>query len=288
LFYVEKNYDWNPFLLATQCMSMFDEQRVLDLRFPDKPDKSSAEVLSRYAAKPAEDCVLLVHLPRLTSKEQNVRWFQAVEAQGVFIQVWPLQGAELLTWLERRLSSRQLSADRAALAILAARVEGNLLAAAQEIDKLQILYGVARIDEEKMRVAIADSARYDIFDLAEAALSGNFTRIHRILTLLRAEAVTPVLSVWALAREIRVFLALKVSVEKGQGEDAAFSSLKERVFDKRKTVLSTALRKLSRENAENALLGCARVDRQIKGQQSGDVWDGLLDVCMRLHGKSLG
>lgn len=283
LFYAEAGFDWNQLLEANRSFSLFGERRILDLRLPAKPDKEGGKALQRYAERPPDDAVLIVTLPRLTATDQKAAWFQALEKQGVFVQVWPLEGARLIEWLDRRLGSRKLLADRSGLAVLAARVEGNLLAAAQEIEKLRILYGSGRIDDDQIRKAVADSARYDVYDLAEAALLAQIPRAQRVLHGLKAEGVAPAVVLWALARDLRQLAAIRSLIKRGKTQDAAFTE--RGVWDKNRAALAKALQRLDGEALQNALLACARADRIIKGQACGDAWSALLDVCLLMAGK---
>jgi DNA polymerase-3 subunit delta len=190
----------------------------------------------------------------------------------------------LLQWLRRRMGEKKMLADDSTLAILAARVEGNLLAAAQEIEKLHILYGPARINDETMRKAVANSARYDVYGLAEAALEAQAARAQRILLGLRAEGVAAAVALWALARDIRLLCQVRALLDKGEALESAFAAQRERVWDKRKSSLSSAARRLSLAQAYDALLLCAQADRIVKGQEPGDAWEALLAVCLSLRG----
>ncbi|MDD5037497.1 MAG: DNA polymerase III subunit delta [Methylococcaceae bacterium] len=284
LFYADAGFDWGSLLEACGSFSLFGEQRILDLRLSAKPDKSGAETLELYAKRLPEDAVLIVTLPKLSAADQKARWFQSLESQGVFVQVWPLQGQPLIHWLDKRMGRKKMLADRSGLAILAARVEGNLLAAAQEIEKLHILYGPVRISDDMIRKAVADSARYDVYDLAEAALQGQAKRAHRVLAGLRGEGIASAVALWALARDARLLCGVKALMEKGEGLESAFAKQKEKVWDKRKTSLASAAQRLSRDEAHRTLLLCAKADRMIKGLESGDAWEALLDVCLSLCG----
>ena len=287
LFYADTGFDWSRLLEASGSFSLFGERQILDLRLPAKPDKEGAAMLERYAKRLPEDAVLVVTLPKLSASDQKAPWFLKMEAQGVFVQVWPLTGQALIAWLDKRMGAKKMLADRSGLAILAARLEGNLLAAAQEIEKLHILYGSVRISDEMIRKAVADSARYDVYDLAEAALLGQATRSHRVLAGLRGEGVASAVALWALARDVRLLCGIKAAMENGDALEAAFAKQKERVWDKRKASLASAAQRLGRDEAHRALLGCARADRRIKGQETGDPWDALLDVCLGLCGGSV-
>jgi DNA polymerase-3 subunit delta len=284
LFYADGGFDWSRLLEASGSFSLFGERRLLDLRLPAKPDKDGAAALERYAKRLAADTMLVATLPKLTATDQKAAWFQALESKGVVVHVWPLEGQSLIAWLDKRMAAKKMLADRSGLGILAARVEGNLLAAAQEIEKLHILHGSVRISDDMIRQAVADSARYDVYDLADAALLGQAARAHRVLAGLRGEGVAATLALWALARDVRLLCGIKAAMDKGDNLEFAFAKQKERVWDKRKAGLASAAQRLSRHEAHRALLRCAKADRLIKGQESGDAWEALLDVCLGLCG----
>ena len=284
LFYADAGFDWSRLQEASGSFSLFGEKQVLDLRLPAKPDKDGAAALERYAKRPPADAVLVVTLPKLTAAEQKAAWLQALEAKGVLVQVWPLAGQNLLGWLDKRMAAKKMQAERSGLAILAARVEGNLLAAAQEIEKLHILHGAGRVSDDMIRQAVADSARYDVYDLAEAALLGQAARARRVLDALRAEGVASAVALWALARDIRLLCGIKAAMAEGADLESAFARQKERVWDKRKTSLASAAQRLSLHEARRALLRCAQADRCLKGLAGGDAWEALLDVCLGLAG----
>lgn len=284
LLYVDGGFDWGRLLEASGSFSLFGEPRVIDLRLPAKPDKEAASALETYARHLPEDAILMATLPKLSAADQKAAWFQVLEAKGVAVQVWPLSGQALLAWLDQRMVARKMLAERSGLSILAARVEGNLLAAAQEVEKLHILHGAGRISDDMIRKAVADSARYDVYDLAEAALSGQASRSHRVLTGLRGEGIAPAITLWALARDIRFLCGLQAAMGRGDDVETAFTRQRERVWDKRKSSLAHAAKKLGRQDAYRALLLCAKVDRIIKGQSIGCPWEALLDVCLSLCG----
>ena len=281
LFEIEPKFDWSRLQEACESYSLFGDRRIIELRFVAKPDKEGGIALRRYAERIPEDAVLLVALPKLTADEQKkADWFKALEAQGVFVQVWPLEDQALIAWLDQRMASKGMLADRSSLGILAARVEGNLLAAAQEIEKLHILFGSVRIDDETMRTAVADSARYDVYDLADAVMQGQVVRSNRILGGLRGEGVAPAVALWALTREIRTLAALADRLSKGEARDAVFARL--RIWDKRKGTFAKAQQRLSTSALRHALLRCAQVDRIVKGMEPGEPWEALLGVCLYL------
>jgi DNA polymerase-3 subunit delta len=280
LFYADNNFDWSALDEAGNSLSLFGEQRLLDVRLPSKPDKAAAAALTRYAERPADDAVLVVSTAKIGGADQKSRWFQAIDKAGVVIQIWPIEGDQLLRWLDRRLAKKGLLADRSGVKLLAGRVEGNLLAAAQEVEKLHILYGEGKIDDRQIAKAVADSARYDVFDLAEEILKGHAGKICRILGGLKAEGVAPAVVLWAVTREIRLINGLSAMLAKGASSEAAFSKFQ--VWDKRKAAVNQALQRLTRDHLHRALAQSAKTDRIIKGVETGDPWDELLTVCLGL------
>lgn len=279
-FHGDTGFDWNDFRSSCDSFSLFGEPRLLDLRLPGKPEKAGAEALTHFADQPPDDALLIVSLPKLSQGDQKARWFQSLERLGVVVQVWPLEGDKLLRWLDRRLNSRGLLADQSGLKLLAARIEGNLLAAAQEIEKLQILYGAGQLSDEQILKSVADSARYDVFDLADQVLRGQIGKAYRVLTGLRAEGIAAPVVLWALTRELRLLNLMKIQLEEGASLDAVFS--KNKIWDTRKLALQQALKRLSRDRIRQALLLAGQADRIIKGQEPGDEWDALLTLCLAM------
>ncbi|QXP83593.1 DNA polymerase III subunit delta [Methylococcus sp. ANG] len=280
LFHVEPGFSWGTFLEAGDSVPLFGDLRILDLRLNSKPDKEGAAALLRYLDKPPSDAILVLTLPRLTREELNAGWARAADSAGVVVQVWPLEGRELIGWLDRRMNRLGLLADQSGLRLLAARVEGNLLAAAQEIEKLRILYGAGRIEDEQIVSAVCDCARYDVFDVAAAMLEGHTVRTLRVLRGLEGEGVAPLVVLWALTRELRSLAAVQRETARGQPMDSVLARL--RIFDKRKEAFARAARRLGRDGVLDAIRLCARVDRVAKGLEPGDPWLGLSDVCLRV------
>jgi DNA polymerase-3 subunit delta len=280
VFYADAGFDWSLLQEAADSFSLFGEKRILDLRLPAKPDKTAGAALVRYAERPAEDAVLVVSSPKIAGAEQKSRWYQAIDRIGVVVQVWPLEGEQLLRWLDRRLNAKGLLADRSGIRILAARIEGNLLAAAQEIEKLHILYGEGKIDDDQIVKAVADSARYDVFDLAEETLRGHTAKACRVLAGLKAEGVAPAVALWALTRDIRLIGNIMALVAQGTPTESALAKCQ--VWDKRKPTVLQALQRLNRDSVHRCLLLSAKADRVIKGMETGEPWEALLSVCISL------
>lgn len=275
---VDAQFDWNLLLDAGNSMSLFAEKRILELRLPTgKPGKVGSQVLQEYAQRPPEDTVLIISSGKLEGSAKNTKWFKTLDQQGIVIQCWPINAEQLPGWISQRLQAKGISADREAIQLLTDRVEGNLLAAAQEVDKLFLLYGAAKLNFEQVASAVADSARYNIYDLVDSALQGDVSRASRIVSGLKSEGVEPVLMLWALSREVRMITQIS---EANVSADAVMTKL--RVWDNRKPLIRKAL---SRHNAARwklFLKRCAKIDKVIKGVEDGRAWDELLMLSTQI------
>ncbi len=274
----ETGFEWASVRMSSRERSLFGDPRILDLRLPQKPDREGQEVLSGIAGAPSEEILLLVQLPKLTAKDQQASWFQKLETQGVHIQVWPLEGDRLIRWIEHRMSTRGLLTNQSGVRLLAARVEGNLLAAAQEIEKLRILHGGEQLTDAMIREAVADNSRYDVFDLAEEILTGHLGRIRRILKGLRSEGIAPQVALWSVTRELRLANRLKRELAEGKSFDTLANT--HRLWDRHKSAMQAALGRLTSQNIRSCLLRAAEVDRIGKGLAPGDTWDALWGLCV--------
>lgn len=267
---VEPHFDWDALARAGASMSLFATRRMIDLRLPTgKPGKEGAAALLEYCAAPPPDTVLLITCTQW-SKKHETAWVAAVQKLGSFVAVWPMKPDEFLRWLAARMTSRGLKPERAAIEALAQRVEGNSLAAAQEIDKLALLHGDAPLDVETLEALVADSARFDVFKLVESALSGDSERALRILSGLRAEGEqVPALMGWVL-NQLQLLARLAAA---GSNLSSAFST--ERIWPARQKIYRQALNRATTEHWQNCLLQAARVDRISKGRGFGSAWNEL-------------
>lgn len=287
---VETGFDWGQLIEAGASLSLFAEKRLIELRIPNgKPGDKGAAALIEYLARPAEDTVLLVSLPKLDGSTQKTKWAKALidGKQSQFIQIWPIDIAQLPQWIRQRLAQAGLAADQDAVELIAARVEGNLLAAAQEIEKLKLLADGGQVTLDTVQAAVADSARYDVFGLIDAALLGQPEHVLRMLTGLRAEGVEAPVILWAVAREIRQLANIAQQYGQGVPLDRAFSQARPPVWDKRKPIVGKALQRHDAAGWQRLLGEAQRIDAQIKGQAEGDPWVGLAQVCLQLCGKRI-
>lgn len=282
VFEAERGFDWNRLRQAGASLSLFASRRVLDVRLGNaKPDEAGAETLSAYAADPAPDTLLLVTCGKL--ERGGGTWTTALEQAGVMVQVWPVEAKQLPAWLERRLRSRGLTPDADAVALLAERVEGNLLAAVQEVEKLLLLYGPGPVTAEAVREATADSARFDAFKLVDAALAGDRARSLRILAGLKQEGGEPPMIVGALTYALRELANLAWQIEAGIPTQQVLG----RVWQQRRPLYQQALKRGRARDWQRLLARAARVDRISKGQTRGQAWDELLNLIANMAGLQL-
>jgi len=288
----ERGFDWQTLLQESSGMSLFAEQRLIELRLPSaKPGDAGSKALQAYVeqvsvAASGGDVLLLV-AGKIEKQSQKSKWFKALDKVGIIVQFWPLEGQQLLGWVDQRLRSRGLQGDREVVKLLAERGEGNLLACAQEVDKLQLLYtdgagSVVQIDVAAVMNAVVDSARYDVFGLVDSALLGDVSRVNRIVAGLRAEGTEPVVILWALTRELRLLIDITMAMAVGGSLSAQLARL--RVWDKRKPMVSAGVQRLSQPALRAMLARSARLDRVIKGKATGNVWDELLQLALMMAG----
>lgn len=286
VFDIDASFDWNAFFMNTNSMSLFAERRLFELRLRSgKPGEKANTALLEYAARPAPDMVVLIIAPKLDKDAQNSKWFRAIDDAGTVVQVWPVETGQLPAWIERRMRAKGLQPTPEAVTLLAERVEGHLLAAAQEIDKLVLLYGSGAVDADNITAAVVDSARFDVYGLADAALAGDAARVARMLDGLRGEGEDPVLLLWALSREVRTLCAM--AQDKKNGTPIPTLLAKHRVWDKRKPLFEKALNRHSALRWRHILRRCGTLDRIIKGREAGNAWDELLELGLVMSGVAL-
>jgi DNA polymerase-3 subunit delta len=282
--HADKGFDWEELLASGNAMSLFAERKLIDLRLPSgKPGKNGAVALVEYAERPPEDTVLLITSGKIDKASQQAKWYKGLDKVGATLQVWPVDVADMPRWLEQRMRSRGLQPEKEAIAMVSDRVEGNLLAAAQEVDKLVLLNGEGPLSAEQVETAVADSARFDVYNLVDTALLGDVSRVTRMLEGLRGEGVEPIQILWALSREIRNLADLAGQLEGGKGMDSVLA----RVWAKRKGPVRRGLQRHNLARWQMMLRRAARLDRLVKGQATGNAWDELLQLGLMMAGVRL-
>ena len=280
--FAERGFDWGVVLAETRAMSLFAERRILEIRLPTpKPGVDGSKVLAEVVRAPAADVLLLVITDKVEWADRSSAWVKAFEEHGGFVEIEQLTPERLPAWLVERLARVGLTAEPDALQLLAERCEGNLVAAHQEIERLALLSGPGRLDFDTVESAVANSARFTLYQLGEAALSGDAARTTRVLDGLAAEGEEPTLVLWSLAEELRALLQWQPNPARGAPA---------RLFRggrRRQSLLGEAARRLPRPRVRELLLDAAHADAVIKGGRRGEPWSELLRVAVGIAGASL-
>ena len=293
LLHVERNFDWNSLLDTADTLSLFAERRIIELRMPNgKPGKDGGKALIEYCQRPPEDTLLLIITGKLDASTQKTKWYTTLEKTGVAVTIWPMEGNRLPAWLGQRMREHGMQADAAALDLLAERVEGNLLAASQEIEKLHLLHGEGRIRVEDIADAVTDNARFDIYRLMDTALQGDAVKTARMLTGLRQEGIEAVLVLWVISREIRSLASMAADcapVGGGRPDPAMIDQAmtQARVWQRRKALTKKALLRHGPKRWQAFVCAAAHADKVLKGQAPGNVWDELLQLSLAVAGNTV-
>jgi DNA polymerase-3 subunit delta len=283
VFEAEPEVDWPGLESEAASLSLFAARRLLEVRLPgSRPGPLGAETLARLGGRPPPDVVLLLALGKLEARQRDAAWLSALERAGVLVTTRPVAAADLPTWIRREAERRGQPIAPEAAALLAERVEGNLLACDQELRKLALLFPDRAIEVAEVLASTGDSARYDVYALVDSALAGDARRAVRILSGLRGEGLDPPLVVWALAREVRVLAGIANAVERGEALPRALARYK--VWESRKALLTRALRRAGRAAWFGRVERLAEVDRQTKGLAPGDPWETLARLVLDLAG----
>ena len=284
------HFDWSGLIGASQEMSLFAQRQLIEIRIPSgKPGKEGSEALQRYVEHLSEDVLTLVQCPRLDGQQQKSAWFSALDAAGAALRVEAVQRNALPAWIAQRLSRQGQhvasgEAGQRTLAFFADCVEGNLLAAHQEIQKLALLYPAGELSFEQVEAAVLNVARYDVFKLGEAVLAGRVSRALRMLDGLRAEGEAPVLVHWTLAEDIRALKRVHDAVAEGKPLPLALRDA--RVWGVREKLFERALPLLTPLTLDALLRAASICDGLVKGLKHpdwpADAWDGLRTLVLML------
>jgi len=277
----ERGFDWKQLVVSGASLSLFSSKKLIELRIPSgKPGTEGGPAIVQYCAALAPDVLTIVTLPRLDRKTQDTAWFRALTQKGSLISTFQIDRAQLPRWIATRLARQHQKADAATLRFLADSVEGNLLAAHQEIQKLGLLFPPGDLAFDPVCSAVLNVARYDAFKLNEAMLAGDTVRLARMLDGLKSEGEAPPKILWVLAEEIRAVAKVQAGMVLGENLQQLYRN--NRVWgEARQRLVNEAARRIKSAALGQALRHAARIDRTVKGLARGDVWDELLQLCLR-------
>ena len=277
----ENRFDWSKLKEQSQAISLFSNNKVVDLRMPTgKPGKLGGETLKTYVENIPENTVTLITLPGLDRSTRTSKWFTALEKYGVSIEVKKVYREHLPRWIASRLKLQKQTMDQDALQLLAARVEGNLIAAHQEILKLGLLLPEGHLSLENVKKAVVDVARFDPFDLGPAILKGNRNLLIRILRGLEKENLAPPLVLWVLAEEAKVLLRVKTALNRGLDMRSACADAG--AWGLRQKLIPNIVHQITAETLKSAVIQASWIDKQIKGIEVGDAWANLLELALSI------
>lgn len=279
---VETGFDWSSLLASIQSVGLFADKKLLEIHIPSgKPGKEGAAVLQHLAEQLPENTCLLLILPKLERLQIQSKWFSSWAKVARVLEAKAVSQTALPQWIRSRLADVKLAIDNDALELFAEKVEGNLLAARQEIDKLALIHSAGHVVTlTEAQTAVANVARFDVFQLSTAWMSGDSVRMLRLLDGLAAEGNEPVLLLWVISEDIRTLLRLLAALKQGKAISELRHSL--RLWGDRQTLAPQAARRIGVKRLLSALQICAQIDRQIKGVEDGDAWTEIKHLFLSL------
>ena len=281
LFVQSTGFDWQELASASRNLSLFADRRIVELRLPTgKPGVKGSAAIAEFAASAGDDLLFVVSAPKLERNAQKAKWVKALDAAGGLVPIWPVGPRELPAWINERMKQIGLQPDRDAVRLIANRVEGNLLAAQQEIEKLRLLHGAGPVSSAEADAAVADSSRFDVYKLVDAAVSGNAARALRVLDGVRTEGVAPVIVVWALTRELRMLAGLADMLQ--AGTDLGTGMRNAHVWQSRQGLVRACVGRHPAADFYSLLQLTRKADAAAKGQMRGDPWQLATQIVLQI------
>lgn len=288
VWHVEGRFDWSQINWQGQSLSLFASQRLIELRLPSgSPGKEGGEKLRQFVAEPPPDTTLLIISGKIDARSQKSKWFTELEGLGNTIPVWPVDTAQLPNWIQQRMQSRGLHTNRNISSLIAERVEGNLFAAAQEIDKLQLLAVDGKVDEELVLASVADNARFEAFGLMDSVFLGQSGKVPRIIERLRAEGIDIMTVFSAVSWSLQRCVDMAVELQQGMSLERVFASQKPPVWDKNKSMMRTVLLRHNAEHWFGFAHQLAEIDQAAKGIIKTCPWRLLEKLCLQVSGVAI-
>ncbi len=284
---VDAQFDWHRLMEEAANMSLFASRRIVELRLPSaKPGRQGSQIIKEYLSRPPEDTVLIINAGKVDASAKKSAWYKSVEQNGLVVQCWPVPVEKLSVWLKQRFKNRDMDADNEVLAYISQHVEGNLLAADQEIEKLYLLLGPGKVTYADVAEAVTSQSRYSVFELVDMLLTGNTKRVIRILSGLKAEGIVPVVINWALTKDIRLLVQAAQAQAAQDRSSAEFLLKRSGVWQNRMALFKACLSRHSHRSLQMMLKRCAYIDAVSKGVMDANVWDEIETLCVRLAGRT--
>ncbi len=288
VWHVEGRFDWSQIQWQEHALSLFASQRLIELRLPSgAPGKQGGEALRNFVNQPPEDTTLLIISGKIDNRSQKAKWFTELDRIGVTIPIWPIDFAQLPRWIGRRMQDKGLRPARGVTELMAQRVEGNLFAAAQEIDKLSLLCPDGEVTEQTILDSVADNARFQVFGLMDNVLMGHAAKLPRMLQRLKAEGLDVLALFSAVSWTLHRLIDISSQIESGIHIEQAFAAQKPPVWDKQKPVLRNAVLRHDYPRWQRFLVDLSAIDRAAKGMSSQCPWDLLERLCLQVAGAEI-
>lgn len=277
----EAGFDWEQLHSLLYANSLMAEKRIIELDFREiAPNKSAATILQSYGEKLVEDNIVIIDIGKLDDKITRSAWYKSLEKAGIVVAIWPILRDQLPQWIITRGKKYKLTFTTDAANLLADYVEGNLIAAAQAIEKIYLLKADNTIDAPLIQSILTNESRFTVFDLVEHLIAGNKTKALHIIESLKNEGTEAVLVLWAITRELRLLADMAQQLKTGLNIEAVMQ--KNRIFAKRQTGIKQFLRKYTEKDCWQHLTHAHEIDKTIKGIMPGNPWAGLQMLCLRI------
>jgi len=280
---LETGFDWNNLTGVGQAMSLFAERRVIEFRVPKSLGVPGTKAITEYCQNPPEDDLLIVLMPALDKRQRSAKWVKAVESVGWIADGYEVSAQQFPLWLKKRLQSRALRVENGVVELMVEQLEGNVMAAAQEVDKLQVLAEDGAVTLKLVTESLADQARFDVYALTDGCLVGDFGRVLRVKARLQSEGLEPVIVAWALVREIRTLAAISAGILAGGNRGMLFKQ--NRIWSKREPSVNAALQRHDSDTWYDLLNQAAHLDQSLKGQrysEVGNLWYQIEQLCAKM------
>ena len=284
LFTVDTGFKWQSLIDANNNLSLFGDRKLIEVRMNSaKFDDQAKKVLQEYAANPNPDNVVMLIVPKLDKKQLSTKWMKTLEQAGVLIQTWPVKLQQMPQWIRQRMVAKGLQPTPDAVEHLAERVEGNLLAAQQEIEKLLLLQGTGAITAEDIQHSVDFHARYSVFDWVDEAIKGNYQHALTMLQQLQQSGMEPSILIWAIGKELRDLSTMAQQVREGRSVMEVMKQ--QRVWSSRQGAVKHALESIRPAVLKRCLIETGHIDQAMKGLLKADPWLGFSNIILWLSGQ---
>jgi len=281
-----QSLDWNEILNSCRSLSLFSEKKIIEIRLNSlRLGRIGSKSIIELIEEINDEVFVIISAPKLDKATTSTKWLQFIQKEGGFVQVWPLKGKETINWLRSRMRLFDLHADQQVIEMMSERVEGNLLAASQAIEKLQLYLGKGEVNETDIQRVVSDHSRYDVYQLVDSILRGNIKLGLKILHVIRSEGTDAVVVIWAFIRELRTLSRIAESIEVGSSLNQAIQT--HRVWTSRKNIVTACVKRHKAKNFYDIIKSCANADIVAKGHAYGNKWQLIRNIMLELSSDNL-